>query len=78
MIQLNIDAKLYDLSTQYPKIVDIMDELGFHEIKVAGMLQTAGRMVTIPVGAKMKHIDWDEIVRVFDANGFEFTDEGDK
>ncbi|AYG00667.1 MULTISPECIES: DUF1858 domain-containing protein [Lactococcus] len=73
MIQLNIDAKLYDLATAYPEIVELMDELGFHEIKMPGMLQTAGRMATIPMGAKMKHIDWEEIVRVFAENGFEFV-----
>jgi Domain of unknown function (DUF1858). len=77
MIQLNIDEKLYDLAQQYPEIVDIMDELGFHEIKISGMLSTAGRMVTIPVGAKMKHIEWDKIVRAFEANGFEFISRGE-
>ena len=72
MIQLDINAKLYDLATAHPEIVDLMDEVGFHEIKMPGMLQTAGRMATIPMGAKMKRIDWDEIVRVFEGAGFEF------
>lgn len=73
MIQLDINAKLYDLATAHPEITDLMDGLGFHEIKMPGMLQTAGRMVTIPMGAKMKHIDWDKIIHVFAEAGFEFS-----
>ncbi len=52
-----------------------MDDLGFHEIKMPGMLQTAGRMATIPMGAKMKHIDWDKIVIAFAEAGFEFSNQ---
>lgn len=73
MIQLDINTKLYDLATAHPEIIDLMDGLGFHEIKMPGMLQTAGRMVTIPMGAKMKHIDWDKIIHVFAEAGFEFS-----
>jgi hypothetical protein len=75
MIQLDINAKLYDLATEHPEIIDLMDGLGFHEIKMPGMLQTAGRMATIPMGAKMKHIDWDKIVIAFAEAGFEFSNQ---
>lgn len=73
MIQLDANAKLYDLATAYPEIIDLMDALGFHEIKMPGMLQTAGRMATIPMGAKMKHIDWEDITATFAEHGFEFV-----
>lgn len=33
MIQLDINAKLYDLATEHPEIIELMDSLGFHEIK---------------------------------------------
>ena len=52
MIQLDINTKLYDLATAHPEIIDLMDGLGFHEIKMPGMLQTAGRMATIPLVQK--------------------------
>lgn len=79
MIQLDINAKLYDLATEHPEIIELMDTLGFHEIKIPGMLQTAGKMATIPMGAKMKHIDWDEIVSTFAEAGFAFSKyKGDK
>lgn len=77
MIQLDKNAKLYDLAIAYPEIVELMDELGFHEIKMPGMLNTAGRMATIPMGAKMKQIGWGEISEKFAQSGFEFVD-GDK
>lgn len=75
MIQLDKNTKLYDLATKYPEIVEIMDELGFHEITMPGMLATAGRMATIPMGAQMKHIDWQEVIEAFAAAGFEFIGE---
>lgn len=75
MKQININDKLYDLAAKYPDIIDIMDSLGFHEIKIPGMIQTAGRMVTIPDGARMKHIEWNKIVQVFADNGFKFINE---
>jgi len=79
MIQLDINAKLYDLATEHPEIIELMDTLGFHEIKIPGMLQTAGKMATIPMGAKMKHIDRDEIVSPFAEAGFAFSKhKGDK
>ncbi len=77
MIQLDINAKLYDLATLHPEIVELMDDLGFHEIKMPGMLATAGRMATIPMGAKMKHIEWNEIVAKFAEAGFEFAEIAD-
>ena len=75
MIQLDINAKLYDLATEHPAIIDFMDEFGFQEIKMPRILQTDGRMSTFPMGAKMKHIDWDKIVIAFAEAGFEFSNQ---
>lgn len=47
-----------------------MYRLGFEAIAKPGMLQTAGRYVTIPKGAKMKHIPLDQVIELFEANGF--------
>jgi hypothetical protein len=47
-----------------------MFEIGFKEIAQPGMLQTAGRYMTIPKGARMKKIPLEEIVATFKANGF--------
>ena len=55
----------------YPEVVAIMVELGFKEIKAPGMLQTAGRYMTIEKGAKLKKIPLEQVVAAFQAAGFE-------
>ena len=53
MKELDLSKSLFDLVTLYPEIKDLMYKLGFEAIAKPGMLQTAGRYVTIPKGAKM-------------------------
>ncbi|MFT4006976.1 MAG: DUF1858 domain-containing protein [Lacrimispora sp.] len=70
-----IDGKrpVYELVTEYPEIKDILFELGFEDIIKPGMLQTAGRFMTIPKGAAMKKIDMTKIEEVFREKGFLFS-----
>ncbi|MDU5334195.1 DUF1858 domain-containing protein [Enterococcus sp.] len=70
MKELDLSKSLFDLVTLYPEIKDLMYKLGFEAIAKPGMLQTAGRYVTIPKGAKMKHIPMEKIIKEFEANGF--------
>lgn len=67
---LNLNDSIYDLSKQFPELIDILDGIGFHDIKKPGMLSTAGRFMTIKKGAAMKHIDLDMIKRTFSEHGF--------
>lgn len=48
-----------------------MKELGFDSITNTAMLNTAGRIMTIPKGAAMKKIDMEIIEKVFEARGFD-------
>ena len=75
MKKLDLSKSLYELVTLYPEIKDLMYKLGFDAIAKPGMLQTVGRYVTIPKGAKMKHIPMDQIIKTFEANGFEVEGE---
>jgi hypothetical protein len=47
-----------------------MQELGFTDITKPGMLNTAGRFMTLPKGAAMKGIGLDVIKTAFEKNGF--------
>ncbi|WP_313631019.1 DUF1858 domain-containing protein [Enterococcus devriesei] len=70
MKELDLSKSLLELVTLYPEVKDLMYRLGFEAIAKPGMLQTAGRYVTIPKGAKMKHIPLDQVIELFEANGF--------
>lgn len=70
MKELDLSKSLFELVTLYPEIKDLMYKLGFEAIAKPGMLQTAGRYVTIAKGAKMKHIPMEQIIKTFEENGF--------
>lgn len=71
---LDLSKPVYELVNLYPEVKDIMYGLGFEAIKKPGMLQTAGRYVTIPKGAKLMHIPLDKIIETFEQHGFTVID----
>lgn len=75
MIKIQSDMSVYDLITAYPEIQTIMVELGFKDILKPGMLQTAGRMMTLKKGAVLKRIEWTRIRDMFEKNGYELEEE---
>ena len=52
--KLDLSKSVYDLVKEYPEVADIMKELGFSEITNKVMLNSVGKIMTIPKGAKMK------------------------
>ena len=67
----DLSQTIYQIHEQYPEIRDIMVELGFQDIAKPGMLQTAGRFMTLPKGAAMKKIDLDVIRQTLKDKGFQ-------
>ncbi|MDF2535174.1 MAG: threonyl-tRNA synthetase [Bacillales bacterium] len=78
MKQISIKTSIYTLSLTHPEIVTIMKDCGFENITQPGMLQTAGRLMTIEKGAKMKGISLEFIQKIFRKNGYEFIQEEEK
>jgi len=68
-----IDLKLsvFQLCSQYPELIPVMKDLGFTDIVKPGMLQTAGRFMTIPKGAAMKGIDLELVKATLRERGFD-------
>ena len=73
--KLDLSKSVYDLVKEYPEVADIMKELGFSEITNKVMLNSVGKIMTIPKGAKMKGVSMIDIVGAFMKAGF--TLEGD-
>jgi hypothetical protein len=68
--EVDFKKSVYELSKEHPEIVDIMKGLGFESIAEVGMLNTAGRFMTIPKGAEMKSISLEKIKQVFGSKGY--------
>ena len=73
--KLDLSKSVYDLVTEYPEVTDIMKELGFSEITNKVMLNSVGKIMTIPKGAKMKGVSIIDIVGAFMKAGFTLTGE---
>ncbi len=71
---IDLSQTVFEICKQNPEAITIMKNLGFTEITNPGMLNTAGRFMTIPKGAAMKGIDLDKIKEVFVASGFEIRE----
>ena len=67
---IDFSRSVYELVTEYPELADIMDELGFSEVKKPAMLPTVGKLMTIPKGAKMKGIEMLDVVAALIKAGF--------
>lgn len=67
---VNFNKTIYELCTEDTFIIEIMKELGFEQITKQGMLQTAGRVMTIPKGAHMRRIELTEIIQTFEKHGY--------
>jgi len=67
---IDFEKTVYELCTQDAFIIEIMKELGFEQITKPGMMQTAGRVMTIPKGARMKGIEISDIIQTFKKHGY--------
>ncbi len=68
---ISLDETIYELCTKYPEIKEILRELGFVDITNPIMMNTAGRVMTIPKGTQMKNIDIEKVKEKLKENGFE-------
>lgn len=69
--KIDLNKTVFELTEQYPELIDIMASLGFTEITKKAVLNSVGKIMTIPKGAKMKHISMMDVVTTLMANGFE-------
>jgi len=71
---IDLKKTVYEIHKDNPEILEIMRELGFNDITKPGMLNTAGRFMTIPKGAAMKGISIEKIKQVFLEKGYEIRE----
>lgn len=71
---LKLNESVFELVTRHPEVVEIMVELGFRDIAKPGMLQTAGRFMTLSKGMKLKKIELETVRLAFQQHGFEIME----
>lgn len=73
--KLDLNKTVYELTQEYPELIEIMAGLGFTEIIKRTMLHSVGKIMTIPKGAKMKNISMMDVVTTLMGKGFELVGE---
>ncbi len=68
--ELNLNETVYALCTKHPELISVLQELGFTDIAKPGMLQTAGRFMTLKKGAALKNIGMDRIRSALEESGY--------
>lgn len=67
---LDLNKSVYELCKDYPELPEILAEIGFKDITKPGMLNTAGRFMTLHKGATLKKISLDTIKETLVSNGY--------
>lgn len=71
--KIDLGKSVYELTREYPDLIDVMRTVGFKEITKKGMLTSVGRIMTIPKGAKIKNIPMDDVVKALGDAGYAVT-----
>lgn len=67
---LQLSETVYTLCVRYPELKELLAGLGFTEIVKPGMLNTVGRLMTLPKGAALRKLDLEDVMTALRAHGF--------
>ena len=67
---VDLDKTLYDLTTEYPELIDILFDIGFMGVKSPVMRESHGRQMTIRTGCGHLGIELGEAAAALRAKGF--------
>lgn len=75
---ISVKTSIHDLVKEYPEIVEILFQIGFKEITKPMMLNTAGRIMNLEKGSRMRGIEMSVIKDALEAGGFTIKEESDE
>lgn len=67
---IDFSVPIKKLADEYPDFVQIMVDCGFTRIKIPGLLNTVGRVMTIPLGAQAMKLDLNKIKQAFEQKSY--------
>lgn len=71
---IDINKTVYELCKEYPELQKILSSIGFKDITLPGMINTAGRFMTLTKGSKAKGIPLEKIKEELIQKGFEIKE----
>jgi len=72
---INLEKTVHFLCLHDPGLVPILAEIGFTEILKPIMLNTVGKIMTLPKGAAMRKIELSKVVAILKEHGYTIQEE---
>ena len=70
MKEIDLNKSVYELTEQYPELIEIFKDLGFLGVRNPITRNTLGRVTTIPQGCKKMGRELNEVIKVLTEKGF--------
>ncbi|WP_416147132.1 DUF1858 domain-containing protein [Salipaludibacillus sp. HK11] len=74
MKEISLKKSVYELCSEHPELADVMRGIGFVNITKPGMLQSAGRIMTIPKGCRAMGMSLESVCEQLNNHGYKTTD----
>lgn len=75
MKKIDLTKTVFELTQEYPELIEILAGLGFTEITKKPVLYSVGKLMTIPKGAKLKNIAMTDVMAALLSKGYELEGE---
>lgn len=72
--ELDLETPIRTFADKYPNFTQDMYDVGFTRIKIPGMLNTVGRVMTLKLGAKAMKLDLKKVMQELEEKGYTFND----
>ncbi|MFA5468093.1 MAG: DUF1858 domain-containing protein [Sphaerochaetaceae bacterium] len=72
---IDLNESVNTLCNRYPELIEILASLGFTEIVKPLMLNTVGKLMSIPKGSAIRNIDLDVIIKTLEDHGYYIEEE---
>jgi hypothetical protein len=73
MKEIDLQKSIYELTEEYPELIDILKELGFAGIAFPAVRKTLGKKMTLPSGCEKQKKDPDQVISHLERLGFRVT-----
>ncbi|MCM8767976.1 MAG: DUF1858 domain-containing protein [Candidatus Omnitrophica bacterium] len=70
MKEIDINKTVYELTQQYPELIDILSDLGFLGIKNPVLRNTLGRTTTLKQGCEKQGKNINDIIKKLEEKGY--------
>ncbi len=66
----DLDKTLYELTEQYPELIDVLFDLGFAGVRTPAMREGHGKQMTVRAGCGHLGLDLGQVAAVLRSKGF--------